>query len=383
MAAQIIPFDFESNEVRTLLINDQPWFVAMDVAKALAYSDSQAMTRKLDDDEIQNRQIVGFGNRGATVINESGLYSAILRSRKAEAKRFKKWVTAEVLPAIRKHGRYEDTSNQMNTLIGQTIGTDGFRCLGAVLDGKVRSLPAPVRKSVKHHIWSQVHKAFSVVSAQDIPADKMDAARNFIAAYAIEGEWIGKADTVRSNKGLTDEQRMDIQYLVAASQRLKQNWDAGIGKLLAVANWELYSTTFGQVEAISRLSNAVSKALQLPEPAKQNPRAPQLSANAGQFRDALMDYAACFSKGLVLIDQGAMGAFKKGNLPNETSKLRHRLISMKPSIAPNDESYDAYLIKELHAISALEKKDESSYLVGLNLWHGQLQNYMKPVSAMM
>ncbi|MFJ2456571.1 phage antirepressor N-terminal domain-containing protein, partial [Pseudomonas protegens] len=68
------------------------------------------------------------------------------------------------------------------TLIGQTIGTDGFHCLGAVLDGKLRQLPAKTRHRARMHIWSQVHKAFSVVSAQDIPADQLDSARNFIAA---------------------------------------------------------------------------------------------------------------------------------------------------------------------------------------------------------
>jgi len=97
--------------------------------------------------------------------------------------------------------RHDDRN--INTLLGQTIGTDGFRCLGAVLDGKVRSLPKPIRTKVKNHIWSQVHKAFSVVSAQDIPADKLDAVRNFIGSYALEGEWIGKdqpAETTLSDK---------------------------------------------------------------------------------------------------------------------------------------------------------------------------------------
>ncbi|KPA87278.1 P22 AR-like protein [Pseudomonas asplenii] len=83
---------------------------------------------------------------------------------------------------------------QSMTLIGQTIGTDGFHCLGALLDGKVRQLPAKTRQRAKMHVWSQVHKAFSVVSAQDIPADQLDSARNFIAAYALEGEWIGKEE---------------------------------------------------------------------------------------------------------------------------------------------------------------------------------------------
>jgi len=76
-------------------------------------------------------------------------------------------------------------------IAGQTIGTDGLSCLAAVIDGKVRHLPAPARRSAKMHIWQQVHKAFSVVRAEQIPADKMDSARNFIAAQSVEGEWIG------------------------------------------------------------------------------------------------------------------------------------------------------------------------------------------------
>ncbi|RCM54452.1 antA/AntB antirepressor family protein [Pseudomonas aeruginosa] len=78
------------------------------------------------------------------------------------------------------------------TIRGQTIGTDGFHCLAAVVDGKVRHLPSAIRRGAKNHIWSQVHKAFSVVTAEDIPADQLDSARNFIAAYALEGEWLPK-----------------------------------------------------------------------------------------------------------------------------------------------------------------------------------------------
>lgn len=100
-------FNFNGVELRGLLINGEPWFIALDVAAVLEYSDGEAITRRLDDDEIQNLQIVGFGNRGLNIINESGLYSAILVSRKPEAKAFKKWVTSEVLPAIRKTGSYE------------------------------------------------------------------------------------------------------------------------------------------------------------------------------------------------------------------------------------------------------------------------------------
>lgn len=204
--AQVIPFRFEAREVRTLLIDDQPWFVATDVAAALCYRDAFNMCRNLDDDE-KGTQIVSTpkqdekgtqivrtpgGDQEMLVINESGLYSAILRSRKAEAKRFKKWVTAEVLPAIRKHGRYEDAAGAMGTLIGETIGTNGFNMLRALIKGKVASLPAPMQRSATAKIWSQTHAAFGVRSAADIPASQLDAARNFIAAYALEGEWLGK-----------------------------------------------------------------------------------------------------------------------------------------------------------------------------------------------
>lgn len=191
--AKVIPFRFENREVRTALIAGAPWFVANDVAAALQYSEASAMTRHLDEDEkgLSIVQTPG-GDQEMLVINESGLYSAILRSRKAEAKRFKKWVTAEVLPAIRKHGRYEDANGTMATLIGETIGTNGFNMLGALIKGKVTSLPAPMQRSATAKIWSQTHAAFGVRSAADIPASQLDAARNFIAAYALEGEWLGK-----------------------------------------------------------------------------------------------------------------------------------------------------------------------------------------------
>lgn len=190
--AQVIPFRFETREVRTLLIDDQPWFVAADVCQALAVRNNRDALSRLDDDEkgVATTDTLG-GTQAVGIINESGLYSLILTSRKAEAKRFKKWVTAEVLPAIRKHGRYEDADGRMATLVGQTIGTDGFHMLGSLIKGKVSSLPVPVQRRATAKIWSQTHAAFGVRSAADIPAEQLDAARNFIAAYnVLEGEYI-------------------------------------------------------------------------------------------------------------------------------------------------------------------------------------------------
>ena len=105
----VSPFQFQNQyEIRTLTNdNGEIWFVASDVAEALGYSEAKDMTRNLDDDE-KGRQIVPTlgGDQEMTVINEPGLYSAILKSRKPEAKAFKKWVTSEVLPSIRKTGSY-------------------------------------------------------------------------------------------------------------------------------------------------------------------------------------------------------------------------------------------------------------------------------------
>lgn len=120
--SNITPFSFESHSVQ-VVIDDHgdPWFVAKEVSSALGYSDAEAMTRRLDEDEKQNLQLVGFGPRGVTVINESGLYTAVLGSTKPEAKRFKKWVTSEVLPSIRKTGSYETPKKKRSLPHARTI----------------------------------------------------------------------------------------------------------------------------------------------------------------------------------------------------------------------------------------------------------------------
>ncbi|MGV8864777.1 MAG: Bro-N domain-containing protein [Pseudomonas sp.] len=196
-SAQVIPFRFEAREVRTVLIGDQPWFCATDVCEVLGYANSrQAIQKNCRPEGVSVRDTLTRGGKQAlTFIAEGNLYRLIIKSRKEEAQRFEAWVCDEVLPAIRKQGRYEDTDNRMATLVGQTIGTDGFHMLGAVVKGKVSSLPVPIQRRATSKIWSQTHAAFGVRSAADIPADQLDSARNFIAAYALEGEWLPKLDT--------------------------------------------------------------------------------------------------------------------------------------------------------------------------------------------
>lgn len=97
----------EFGKVRTVEIDGDPWFVASDIAKTLGYRDSSALTRRIDDDDKGTQKVSTLGGeQDMTVINESGLYSAIIGSNLDSAKRFKHWVTSEVLPAIRKTGSY-------------------------------------------------------------------------------------------------------------------------------------------------------------------------------------------------------------------------------------------------------------------------------------
>ena len=103
---------FESEEfgrVRTVIKNGEPWFVGKDVAVILGYSDvNKAVAMHVDneDKKLNDKTSSSFGQRGATLINESGLYSLILSSKMPRAKGFKRWVTANILPTLRRTGGY-------------------------------------------------------------------------------------------------------------------------------------------------------------------------------------------------------------------------------------------------------------------------------------
>lgn len=100
----------EFGEIRTVTIDNEPWFVGKDVASSLGYSDTNkavAMHVEKEDKKLNDKSSPSFGQRGATIINESGLYALIFGSKLESAKRFKHWVTSEVLPTLRRTGSYE------------------------------------------------------------------------------------------------------------------------------------------------------------------------------------------------------------------------------------------------------------------------------------
>ena len=111
----------EFGSVRSTMINGEPFFVGKDVAEILGYADpNKAIAMHVDEeDKLHDKTASSLGQRGGWLINESGLYSLILSSKLPAAKRFKRWVTSEVLPAIRRHGLYavDDMLNNPDALI--------------------------------------------------------------------------------------------------------------------------------------------------------------------------------------------------------------------------------------------------------------------------
>ncbi|HDZ7513383.1 TPA: ORF6C domain-containing protein [Staphylococcus aureus] len=111
-------FNFEELPVRTLEVDGEPYFIGKDVADILGYANGRdALSKHVDAEDKLTSQIATAGqNRNVTIINESGLYSLIFSSKLENAKRFKRWVTSEVLPTLRKTGAYQVPSDPMQAL---------------------------------------------------------------------------------------------------------------------------------------------------------------------------------------------------------------------------------------------------------------------------
>ena len=127
-------WNYESSEIRTVQVNGEPWFVLADVCKVLELSTPARVAERLEKDEVSQTHTIDRMGREqkTTIINESGLYTVVLRSDKPQAKPFRKWVTSEVLPSIRKTGSYStqsqfaDLSPQLQFLIQMEIRQNKF-----------------------------------------------------------------------------------------------------------------------------------------------------------------------------------------------------------------------------------------------------------------
>lgn len=154
-AVALNKFDFNGNAVRTMTDDDsEVWFVAKDVADILGYAKTNNMTERLDEDEKRTLYIAASQNN-QTLINESGLYNAVMGSQKDEAKQFKKWVTSEVLPSIRKTGGYkmvpQTYADALRQLADQAEAAERAQMMLEKKDGQFKSVRGAFGNHVMQH----------------------------------------------------------------------------------------------------------------------------------------------------------------------------------------------------------------------------------------
>ena len=186
-STQLSTYNFESHAIRTLSINDEPWFVAKDLCETLGIQNSRQALANLDEDErgmlnIHHSNLEDcFDNRvnEIGIVNESGMYTLILRCRDAVKKGsiphcFRKWVTAEVLPAIRKTGKYESKT----TVDDRT----GLRNAVNMLVSK--------KGLIYSDAYHLIHQRFNVESIEDLTLEQLPQAVEYVHRIVLEGELI-------------------------------------------------------------------------------------------------------------------------------------------------------------------------------------------------
>ena len=153
-------FNYEDKRIRTQVINDEPWFVGKDVAEILGYDQPRkAIERHVDNDDGMKHTIIDNLGRNQEVwmINESGLYSLILSSKLEGAKKFKRWVTSEVLPSIRKHGMYatNEKLKDMETKINELQNSSPIsKLIKEIQQANINLSCAEVQSSVRESLNS-------------------------------------------------------------------------------------------------------------------------------------------------------------------------------------------------------------------------------------
>lgn len=227
-------FNFENNQVRTQIINNEPWFVAADVCQILELTNVTTALSRLDEDE---RSKYNLGRQGeANVINEFGLYNLVLSSRKSEAKSFKRWITHEVVPAIRKTGSYQTPMSQEDIMIA-TLETQKEikkrlnnvtndveslkkeidlsrlqkaklsqlvkKNIMAAIGGKKSNAYQLYRVAVSEH-WREIKNYFEVASYEEIPKLRFDE------AMEIADMWNPSMELAVEIKRLNNQIEMEV-----------------------------------------------------------------------------------------------------------------------------------------------------------------------------
>lgn len=183
MNGQVEVFNFsqEKTPIRVQLINSEPWFVAKDVCEVLGHSNHKMAVKSLDEDEKGVSSVYSLGgNQQTTVVSESGLYSLIFQSRKPEAKKFRKWVTAEVLPSIRKKGYYGVKKSGDDYLDARDVPYGRVK----YQDGEIRVIEVD---GVKWYSLNDVHSCIGSRTESSQSVKRLNAKRTLAKKILIYG----------------------------------------------------------------------------------------------------------------------------------------------------------------------------------------------------
>lgn len=194
-------FNFKGQPVRTVSINDEPYFVGKDVAKILQYSNTQrSVNAHVDDEDKRGYQIsTPYGTQEMTVINESGLYSLILSSKMPQAKEFKHWVTNEVLPAIRKNGAYMTDQKAFNVLHNSNGLADLLQQAADQLKAKDVQIAEMKPKALFADAVSTSNSSILVGQlAKMIKQNGIEIGQNRLFAWLRENGYLGKRGSNRN-----------------------------------------------------------------------------------------------------------------------------------------------------------------------------------------
>lgn len=248
MSSEIMPFQFGDQAIRVLELGDTVWFVAGDVAQVLGYADAKQMTRWLDEDEaalhnVQSRSENGtLQSREVTIISESGLYNAVLKSRRPEAKPFRRWVTEEVLPSIRKTGGYRKRG--------------GFFTAPDLTKEDIR-LARQLRDTVTPYL-----DIFIKMDRVRDPALRCTLARTLKEKHGIEIDADSIAPGVRSGRKTTPPEKKDPAELLQefmATLLTARVGDTTVGDMLLTVVHGMPDPDKAAVEALARLGIAVKQ----------------------------------------------------------------------------------------------------------------------------
>ena len=230
--SQLSTYNFESHTIRTLAINNEPWFIAKDVCDAIGIDNNRKALLALDEDEkgVTLSNTLG-GKQEMNIISESGMYTLILRCRDAVKKgsiphRFRKWVTSEVLPQIRKTGSYSKTTVDQRT---------GLRNAVNMLVSK--------KGLIYSDAYHLIHQRFNVESIEDLTLEQLPQAVEYVHKIVLEGELIIEEKKEPSmSLNLTERELKDLINTWMAFTRFSDSVGFLLRKIQPIIHGNLYSS---------------------------------------------------------------------------------------------------------------------------------------------